>query len=300
VGLAQATALVEDLDATLDRLEQFLPFDPHLIEAWAGWLHQLDCTLVMCDIAPLGLAVAHAAGLPSVLIENFTWDWIYAAYLDRQPRFGRYLEPLREAFALAQHRLQTDPLCETSPRANACLAPIARQPRQDRAATRAALGLRDEERMVLVTLGGTGSAAAVGPAGETEPHIVYVFPGGADMVRREGQHLLLPLQSSFFHPDLIAASDAIVGKTGYSTVAETYHAGVPFGFVSRAMFRESPIMAGFVLAHMPGLEIPRAAFETGNWGAYVKTLLDLPRHTQPRPNGAEQAAEYLARLAATL
>jgi hypothetical protein len=63
VGLAQRRALVEDLEATLERLDEFLLFDPFLVRTWADWLERLQCELVVCDMAPLGLAVAEAAGL---------------------------------------------------------------------------------------------------------------------------------------------------------------------------------------------------------------------------------------------
>ena len=70
IGLVQRSALVEDMPATLARLNDFLPFDSLLLRAWADWLGRLQCELVICDIAPLGLAVAEVGGLPSVLIEN--------------------------------------------------------------------------------------------------------------------------------------------------------------------------------------------------------------------------------------
>lgn len=85
IGVAQSGPLHENLPLTLERLNAFLPFDPALVADLAKKINRLRCTLVVCDIAPLGLAVARAAGRPSVLIENFTWDWIYAGYTDREP-----------------------------------------------------------------------------------------------------------------------------------------------------------------------------------------------------------------------
>ena len=80
VGLVQETALREDAARTLERLDQFLPFEPILVERLAREVRQLECRCVICDIAPLGIAVAHQAGIPSVLVENFTWDWIYETH----------------------------------------------------------------------------------------------------------------------------------------------------------------------------------------------------------------------------
>ena len=41
---------------------------------------QHDVRLVIADAPPLGCAAAAAAGIPSVVVSNFTWDWIYQAY----------------------------------------------------------------------------------------------------------------------------------------------------------------------------------------------------------------------------
>ena len=43
-------------------------------------LRQVEADLVVADIPPLGIAAATAAGIPSIALGNFTWDWIYSAY----------------------------------------------------------------------------------------------------------------------------------------------------------------------------------------------------------------------------
>lgn len=292
VGVTQHDALREDLPATVRRLDDFLPFDPHLVRHWADWLRQLHCELVVCDIAPLGLAVAQAAELPAVLIENFTWDWIYAPYVEAEPGFARHLPALREAFEGATYHLQAEPVC--APQANAIqLPPIARRPRHTRAETRAALGLAEGERMVLVTLGGMAGDLPLPLEGDGPANVVYVLPGTSNAVRRDGRSELVPPHAALYHPNLIAASDAVVGKLGYSTVAETYHAGVPFGYVPRAGFRESPVMAAFVRARMPSLAIPVGEFQAGGWGAHATALLAMPVRPPVGPNGADVAAEHI-------
>ena len=46
----------------------------------AAALAREDASLVIADAPPLGIAAGKAAGRPTVLLGNFTWDWIYAAY----------------------------------------------------------------------------------------------------------------------------------------------------------------------------------------------------------------------------
>ena len=76
IGFVQKSALQEDLPETIRRLDAFLPFDPGLVARLAGNVREAGCKFVLCDIAPLGIRVAAAAGIPSVLVESFTWAWI--------------------------------------------------------------------------------------------------------------------------------------------------------------------------------------------------------------------------------
>ena len=105
--------------------------------------------------------------------------------------------------------------------------------------------------------------------------------------------VLLPHRSAIFPPDLIYACDAVVSKTGYSTLAEVYHAGIPFGYVVRQRFRETPALAAYIASHMSGLAIAEAAFYSGAWLSCLPDLLSLPRQPQREPRGAEQIARFV-------
>jgi hypothetical protein len=106
VGLTQKNSLVEDLPATLARLSQLFPFDRTVIQTLAEQVVAQGCRLVLCDIAPMGIAVAQAAGLPSLLVENFTWDWIYEGYPAYRQPLQPYIDYLRELFAAADYHIQ--------------------------------------------------------------------------------------------------------------------------------------------------------------------------------------------------
>ena len=123
IGMAQRTPLAEDLEETQRRLETFLPFSDDLLAEWAGGLHELGCRLVVCDISPLGIAIGRRAGLPVVLLENFTWDWIYTGYLrqageagaERLDGLATAIRCLGETFAMATAHIQTQPVCWPRP-----------------------------------------------------------------------------------------------------------------------------------------------------------------------------------------
>ena len=64
IGLVQTTSMEEDLPETIRQLDALLPFRPALVEDLARQVRELGCEMVLCDIAPLGIAVAKEAGLP--------------------------------------------------------------------------------------------------------------------------------------------------------------------------------------------------------------------------------------------
>ncbi|MDE3091083.1 MAG: hypothetical protein KGJ80_17045, partial [Chloroflexota bacterium] len=276
-------------------LNHFLPFNSRLIDHLAWRLGQFKCKLVVCDIAPLGIVVARAAGVPSVLVENFTWDWIYQGYQRDEPRFADAIAYLRGAFPAADYHIQTEPVCRYGA-ADLITAPISRAPRLSRQATREKLGIPRAAKAVLITMGGIPGEYDFLHRLQEQRGVYFVIPGNGARTRRNGNLVLLPHRSEFYHPDLVNACDAVIGKLGYSTVAEVYRAGMPLGYVSRARFRESAVMARFVRRQMSGVAISEAQFQRGDWLHHLPDLLALPRVRGREANGAVQVARFIAKL----
>jgi hypothetical protein len=114
--------------------------------------------------------------------------------------------------------------------------------------------------------------------------------------RGYGNLLLLPQLSCFFHPHLVQASDAVIGKVGYSTLADVFRARVPFGYIVRPDFRESSCLASFLEQEMKGICIRQESFDRAGWIFQIDDLLVLPRSIPPVPNGASEIARFLSRL----
>jgi hypothetical protein len=232
IGLVQTSPLSEDLAATCRQLDQTLPFDQTLVDDLAETIRKMNCRLVICDIAPLGIVAAGAAGLPSVLVENFTWDWIYSGYLNAAPGLQPHIKYLSRIFRQADHHIQTRPLCRPVP-GTLQAAPISRRARTPRAQVRARLGIDGRDKMVLISMGGVPDRFEFLSRlpGQIEPFLV--IPGADGRSSPHPKVLLLPTHSDFYHPDLMAAADSLVAKAGYSTIAEAYQCGLPFGYVRR-------------------------------------------------------------------
>jgi len=301
IGLVQKSPLYEDMEQTIQALDEFIPFQSVQIADLSDKLHKLKCDIVICDIAPMGIAVAREARIPSVLVENFTWDWIYEGYKNHV-RLRKHTDYLRNLFESADYHIQTEPICQHK-NADLVTLPVSRKIRSPRQIIRQRLGIPDNKKMIVITMGGIRESYNFFDELEKYDDIFFVIPGAKETHdplnstgRKRKNLILLPHHSDFFHPDLINASDTVVGKVGYSTISEIYHAGAPFGYILRPTFPESEKLAAFVKKEMPGHLIDEADFHNGKWLSSLEALFALPRIQRNCSNGAEQAAKFIYHL----
>ncbi len=287
IGVVQRDSLTEDLPATWHKLQEFLPFNEAKLNPLVEQVNRLNCHMVMCDISPLGIAVAKAAKLPAVLIENFTWDWIYEGYLTSEPRLQPYVAYLRDLFASADMHIQTEPICQ--PQAvDLTTRPVSRPVRTPAPQIRQQLAILPSAKVVMITMGGVPWTPTFVAQLAAQTDIFFLIPGQEPL--RQGNIIQTGQDSSFFHPDLINASDVVVGKAGYSTLSEVHQVGLPFGYIARPRFRESPALVEFISHNMPGLPITDTQFADGRWLNLLPDLLALPRRQPESLNGADQIA----------
>lgn len=294
VGFFQTSALAYDLDATVAAVRALVPFDDELVDGLALEVRRSGCKAVVCDIAPLGIAVAERAGLPSVLVQNFTWPWLYEPLVTEAPALGALSAELDVWFGRATHHLLAEPFCEPDPRADASVLPVSRPARKSRDAVRREMDLPTDGLVVVLTMGGYTEAMPFLDRLRDFPEVTFLVTGcPATEVRANLR--LFDNGTRLYMPDLVRAADAVVAKLGYSTVAEVWREGRPLAYVTRADFREMPPLRDWVRERIPGFEIPGADFAAGDWLERIPELLQAPS-LPPRPRGgAEQVADYVMR-----
>ena len=295
VGLVQSTPFDADLSATLHKLNDFHAHWEVLSASAAGMLGEFKSRLVLCDIAPLGIQAARLAGVPAVLVENFTWDFIYAGYARAEPGLFEYVEFFKKMISQVDLHIQAMPVCQPDDRFPQ-VDPVARPPRTTREEIHRRLKISPEEKVILVTTGGVQ-----GDPGEFEflkdyAPLGFIVPGQGGALTRDRNLIRLPHHSNYYSPDLVNASDAVISKLGYSTLAEVYQAGLPYAYIPRDGFAETPVMAGFARKAMGALELQYEKFLSGEWGDLPFRLINLPRNEPLRADGAIRSAEILAPL----
>ena len=292
IGLVQKNAFQTDLEDTLRALDDFFPPAPSVIAEIAEKIRTLNCGLIICEIAPMGILVAKKARIPSILVENFTWGWIYQQYAVSDNRIQRHIDYLQPIFSAVDYHIQTEPICSRDS-ADLITAPVSRKIKTAGAEIRKRLGLPAAGKMVLITTGGIPQSYSFLEKLKKLREITFVMPGAGPVMKMVDNLIILPHRSDFYHPDLVNAADAVIGKVGYSTLSEIYHAGVPFGYVARSNFRESESMVEFIQKQIPGIAVSESEFNNGNWTAKLADLLDLAPVKRNIANGAEQIGRFI-------
>lgn len=296
IGFVQNSPLQENFDETIAALDQFLPFREELLQELDRIVRSNGCSLIVCDVAPIGISVGERLGIPSVLVENFTWDWIYSAYLEHDERFRDHIDYLAKYFRACTHLIQSEPVSVRQANADT-VPPASRAPRRNRSEVRSALGLADDLPVVMLTMGGMRQRYDFLNKLKDEQELHFLVAGASENeLQRDANLTLLPYHSDLYHPDLVHAVDAVVCKLGYSTVAEVYAAGTRVAYVPRRIFPESKILERFVKTELPSMEISEEELEGCGWTARLRELLNKPMRITERNNGSSLIAERIIEL----
>lgn len=292
VGIIQHDALNLDIPATIRALNRLLPVAPRLVRELVDKVRGCNC--VLCDIAPLGIVVAEAAAIPSVLVENFTWDWIYQQYIESFPEIGLYAQMLADIYNRATMHIQTEPVCCLSTTAHRC-PPIFRKAQSSVHGVREQLGVGNR-KVVLISLGGIDFTLPHWQALDTFPDCFFVLAGQQGRQGISSNCLALPRNSEFHHQDLLQAADLVVFKSGYSTTAECLQAGTRAACICRPDFAESFVIDNFVRKRLGGIILNEHEFLDGRWLLRLPEMLALSPPAAAMENGADHVAELICSL----
>jgi hypothetical protein len=280
-GMVQLDSLRLDVEETARRAAAFYGDFERRVAAEAISLRQLGARLVVGDVPPLAFAAARAAGIPSILVANFTWDWIYAYYPEFESLAPHVVDAIASAYssAVTALRLPISGGFGSVAAVTHDIPFIARRSIRDPVDTRRALGVGARRRLVLSSFGGYGVA------------LPY------DRIERSGLTVLAPERHpppGFKYEDLVAAADLVVSKPGYGIVSECVANRTPLLYTSRGRFAEYDVM----LAEMPRMlrcrHIGQADLLAGHWRDEIEALLAQEEPPDPpRVDGAAVAASTI-------
>lgn len=284
VGLVQRDALHVDEERTADACVAFEATWDGRADEEAAFLRDAGVRLVVADIPPLAFEAAHRAGIPSVGLGNFSWDWIYRHLSTRQPALdasaGRAARAYRRAALLLELPFAGD-LSAFTKRERIGL--VARRPRLSRAESRRRLGL-DGRPAVLLSFGGVGLPALEGRGAPAPAAFRWLLPSEVD-----GRLDALGLT----YPDVVHAVDVVVTKPGYGIVSDAIAAGTRLVYTERGDFPEYPILVREMEPLLACEHVSNADLLAGRIEEPVRRVL---ARTVPPPPDLDGAGRGAARI----
>jgi len=286
VGLVQSSPFAHNLPKTKRKLEEFFKQENDRTRHLCKKLQQHSTDLVISDISSLGIKVGNLLCIPNILIENFTWPWIYEAYAKDDLFFRKSADRLRKYYELVDLRIQCSPHCEDTPDGK-IISPVFRPPHSTIEETKRKLGISED--FFLISTGGISLNLCNYHFNSCRAKIV--IPCSINEVRRVNNAIYLPINSGIYFPDLVHASSAVIGKAGYGTISEAWGMNKPFFGIYRKDFEESAKLREFAQANLFHQEIEEKELRDLSWIDHLH--LPTTRVFKRVENGANQAADLI-------
>ena len=297
-GAVQRDSLHLDERATIERAATFHANLAARAAAEARVLKDAGARVVVSDAPPLACAAAGEAGVPSVVVANFTWDWIYEAYAEHLADAPGLLPAIRQAYtcAAAGWRLPMHGGFETF-RTVVDVPFVARHSSRSSGDVRRAFELPADRPLVLASFGGLGAhdidVRNIDCRGEFE--ILVTVRDGEDRDAPPGVHLLPEATlygKGYRYEDLVRAADVVVTKPGYGIIAECVANGAAILYTSRGRFAEYDVLVSEMPRFVRCRFIDQDALFAGAWRDSLYALLSAPA---PSVAAATDGAQVVAR-----
>ncbi|PIN15926.1 Galactokinase [Handroanthus impetiginosus] len=167
---------------------------------------------------------------------------------------------------------------------------VVRRFHKSREEVRRELGISEDVKIVILNFGGQPAGWSLKKEYLPDGWLCLVC-GASDTMDLPSNFIKLP--KDVYTPDLIAASDCMLGKIGYGTCSEALAYKIPFVFVRRDYFNEEPFLRNMLEFYQAGVEMIRRDLLTGHWRPYLERAISLNPCYEGGINGGEVAARIL-------
>ena len=296
IGVIQRDGISMDIPETLRKSREILNRTDKSVDSEIALLKTMNPGCIVSDIPPVVHRVAKLMDIPSCTVTNFTWDWIYDAWVDKYPEAAPLAERFRRDYSMSDCLLRLPYAGELPAFSQVRDMPmLGRRAMQDKIDVRKKMGLQNESRpLVLLSFGGMGlcSGNLKRLDSLTDFRFLTTFPVGNKSVR-----VLKPLdQYGITYPDLVGAVDIVVTKPGYGIVSECAINHTRMLYTDRGPFREYDIILEQLEEWNCGVYIPKDRLLSGDCREELENLMQMNPEKVPR--ASEAAAADGARVVA--
>jgi len=306
-GVVQIDALTLD---EADSIRRAASFHSDLVTRAASEtraLRELGAGIIVGDIPPLAFAVGASAGIPSIGLGNFTWDWIYGDY-PRVRLAPSLLPAIRGAYAKASMALRLPMSGGFESFSNVRDIPfVARHASRSREEVCKLLKLPSDKPIVLASFGGLGlSGLDTDVISKFKKYTVITAvtqplqraQKNAPASERKGSFITINEEAMYNigvrYEDLVGAAEAVVTKPGYGIVSECIANDAAILYTPRGHFPEYEVIVEEMPKYMRAAHISHDDLFAGKWESLLDKLLAQAKpKKKPETNGAAVAADIL-------
>ncbi|MGA1530538.1 MAG: hypothetical protein ACO398_07300 [Kiritimatiellia bacterium] len=285
VGMVQIDSIRVDVPQTLARVEEVLARRPRLIAEEVDFIRETGAGLVVCDIPSIPLEAARVAGVPSMAVGNFAWDWIYEEFEPEDSRWTAAVQAFRKGYAGADLLLRlpfAEPMAAFPRREDIPLVARPGRNRRDDLARRYNVDASKTWALLSFTTL-EWDEAALRAIGKLDDVVFFtVLPLGWP-----GENFCAVDREAFSFSDVIASCDVVVSKPGYGILSECVVNDKPLVYAERENFREYPVLEAAVKKHMRHRHIPAADLYRGALREHIEAALIAPPAREPLASGGD-------------
>ena len=302
-GVTQIDSLRVNVVQSIDRCDSFHRTLDHRAKREATDLQTRGAKLVVGDIPPLACAAGARAGLPTIAISNFTWDWIFDSYPETTERAPALVDTLAEAYAgaTAAWRLPLHSGFEAFDK-------VVDVPIVARRSTKAPDELRDvlrlprDRRLALFSFGryGIGDIDWSCVQKLRDYQVVFSTRGHTDGSPRGATFTTLDearlATIGITYADVMAAVDVVITKPGFGMIAECAANDTAMLYTDRGRFPEYDVLVAGMPAMIRAAHISHDDLFSGCWQDHLDQLLSSPRPARIDLSGATILGRKIAEL----
>jgi len=291
-----------------------------ILEREARFLEECDPDCVVVDAAPLACVAGKLAGKPVACVTNFRWDHVYQGLLDSlspeeelSDNYQDMIDQIVEDYHMVDEWLKLPshhPMPEVEEGGvrkgpKVCEVPlVVRRPHRGRHQARKEINLPpDYHHLAILSVGDHDHPEAWNLKDEYLPDGWRCLVIGLnDRQVKLGSKFHMVCRDAYI-PDLMMAADVIVGKLGYSTMAELLCCKRPCVYFSREHWLEERYLIDLLNKNGVVIPMPSEDFIEGKWASYLEEAIEMnaisEREYRECCDGGKVVAGILEQMAET-
>ncbi len=295
IGCVQRGPLHIDVPQTWREHEHFHEQWERKLQEEAQAIRSAKPDLVLSDISYLAIEAGNRTDIPTVALCSLSWDTVLEEFQDpTNPDQKNMLAQIRDSYGKAEVLIRPFPgISMNAFRKVIDVGPIRQTTKPDITSVRKAIRAKPDDTIVLVGFGGIPLESL--PLQHLQDLTGYrVIISGPVPPTLKGVSSDVSIPLSF--RTILASSDIVMTKPGYSTIVDCVAQGKPVVYVRRYNFADEDSLVTYLHRYGRGVELPLQDFVSCQWQKALDKVRSLPAPHEQAPStvGAEEAARVLA------